>query len=83
MFLAKNNFYFDLFKDVALFHETCREGFKQCGYLNKEKDILCIDYTEDCQINKIVIKDGNIQPEDCNILIVDLAINIYFSRIKM
>ena len=40
-------------KDIITENTTCDEGYKQCGYLNKEKDKLCLRDNETCPINKI------------------------------
>ena len=64
MKLTTDNFYFNQLRDTVSFNEECKEGFKQCGYLNKEKDKLCISASEICPINKIIIKDDNITPTD-------------------
>ena len=51
-------------KDIITENTTCNEGYKQCGYLNKEKDKLCLRDNETCPINKIIIMDENITPTD-------------------
>ena len=57
MRLTNKKFYFAL-HDAVTETETCKEGYKQCGYLNKEKDKLCLRYNEACPINKIIIIKG-------------------------
>ena len=64
MNLTRDLFYFSVFDDTVLFNESCKEGFKQCGYLNQENDKLCIDEAENCPINKVIIKDDNTTPTD-------------------
>ena len=64
MKLTKTNYYFSQLKDTVPYNESCREGFKECGYLNREKDKLCVTLYEYCPINKVVIKNDNITPTD-------------------
>ena len=66
MRVRKINYYFSQLKDTVPYNESCREGFKQCGYLNREKDKLCVTLYESCPINKIILKDDNIPPTDFN-----------------
>ena len=66
MKITKKNFTFLQINDTVLSNETCREGYKQCGYLNKYKNKLCINVTENCPINKVIIKNDNITPTDFN-----------------
>ena len=64
MKLKTELFPFYQIKDVVTENNTCRQGYKQCGYINKEKDKLCVNNRVNCPINKVVIKDENIAPTD-------------------
>ena len=73
MQLITDDFFFSQISDTVAFNEKCKEGFKECGYINKEKDKLCIDAAENCPINKIVIKEDSTPPTDFNYITRELG----------
>ena len=78
MKLTKVSYYFAQLNDTVLYNESCREGFKQCGYINKNKDKLCLTDNEDCPINKVVVKDENITPTDFNYSVSQMGDKYFF-----
>ena len=64
MKLTKENIFFKQISDVVTENETCKQGYKQCGYINKEKDKLCVNDYQNCPINKVIIRDENMPPTD-------------------
>ena len=59
---SKDFYNFSVLNDTVPYNEECHNGYKQCGFLNEEKDKLCVKSYIECPINKIVVKDNNENP---------------------
>lgn len=62
--LNYENYTFHMLHDTVKYGGKCREGLKQCGYLNKANDLFCVDSSVECPINKIVVQESEIAPND-------------------
>lgn len=74
--------YFDLLYNgyIVKENEECKEGKKNCGYIDTLNNKLCLDIDEECPINFIEFSDK--QPENISNLneIKGKDINLYFSK---
>ena len=58
-------------------NNECDIGFKKCGFLDSNNRIMCIEENNDCPINKIIINNNEISPNDYNYKTIPLNNNKY------
>ena len=61
MKIINRTFEIELLKDIVSSDENCREGYKKCGIVNKNRDYLCLKLDEyaKCPVNKILIDESS------------------------
>jgi hypothetical protein len=57
--IIKNYDYLELLNRMIIINKElkCKNGYKKCGYIDKNKNILCLEYNEKCPLLDIVVNE--------------------------